>query len=57
MVIELDYIVGVNVKYYYVGEVFDGNLVLFIVYGVFVGLKVMVEYGLKCSFDGVSVVI
>lgn len=42
MVIQLLYIVGMLVQYNVLGEMLIGNLVLLMVYGVFVGLKVMV---------------
>lgn len=57
MVKYFEYIVGVDVQYYYVGEILDGNFVFFMVYGVFVGVKVLVEYGLNRSLEGVIVVI
>ncbi|AFT77642.1 leucine dehydrogenase [Alteromonas macleodii str. 'Black Sea 11'] len=57
MATESDYIAGIHAKYHYAGEVPDGNPAPSTAYGVFVGLKATVEYGLKRSLDGVSVAI
>jgi len=54
---ECDYIAGVKAKYHYAGEVPDGNPAPSTAYGVYVGLKGSVEFGLKRSLDGVSVAI
>lgn len=54
---ESDYIAGVSAKYHYAGEVPNGNPAPSTAYGVFVGLKASVEFGLKRSLDGVSVAI
>lgn len=54
---ECDYIAGVKAKYHYAGEVPDGNPAPSTAYGVYVGLKASVEFGLKRSVDGVSVAI
>ena len=57
MATQSDYIAGVNAKYHYAGEQPDGNPAPSTAYGVFVGLKATVEYGLKRDLDGVSVAI
>ncbi len=54
---ESDYIAGVSAKYHYAGEEANGNPAPSTAYGVFVGLKASVEFGLKRSLDGVSVAI
>ncbi|WP_420935339.1 Glu/Leu/Phe/Val dehydrogenase dimerization domain-containing protein [Alteromonas sp. A081] len=54
---ESDYIAGVSAKYHYAGEVPNGNPAPSTAYGVYVGLKASVEFGLKRSLDGVSVAI
>lgn len=51
------YIAGVNAQYHYADEIPDGNPAPSTAYGVFVGLKASVEYGLNTSLDGVSVAI
>ena len=57
MATQSDYIAGVNAKYHYAGEQPDGNPAPSTAYGVFVGLKASVEYGLKSDLEGVSVAI
>jgi leucine dehydrogenase len=54
---ESDYIAGVSAKYHYAGEEANGNPAPSTAYGVFVGLKASVEFGLKRSLEGVSVAI
>lgn len=51
------YIAGVKAQYHYADEIPDGNPAPSTAYGVFVGLKASVEYGLNTSLDGVSVAI
>lgn len=50
-----DYIAGIHAKYHYAGEQADGNPAPSTAYGVFVGLKSSVEFGLNQSLKGVRV--
>ncbi len=57
MATQSQYIAGVHAKYHYAGEVPNGNPAPSTAYGVFVGLKASVEYGLKRDLEGVTVAI
>jgi leucine dehydrogenase len=57
MATQSDHIAGTQAKYHFSGEEADGNPAPSTAYGVFVGLKTAVEYGLKTDLQGVRVAI